>query len=402
MNKVTTVNLGGNAYQIEESGFDALRAYLEEASGRLVANPDKDEIIADIERGIAEKFRALLGPHKNVVTGAEVQRVITEMGPVQDDSETEPAAAASSAGAGSAGKTSSASASASASSTGAADGEPARRLYRIPDGAMIGGVCNGVAAYFGLDVILVRLVVAGLIAVSALIALFAPWFLILPLGTYAVLAATLPAAKTAAERSAARGDPSTAQEYIRRAKQGYYDSVKKFQDQASRHQWRQMRREMRRNRYQWQHYTAQPSGPGAPAVPSFVLPILGLIEAVVVILGFCAVIAFLRHGQVLGIHVPSDLPAWVGIVAIIALFHAVTWPLKAARHAYYATMSGRSHPGPVAGFIDSIVWLALVVAGIWVCDHYIPQFHAFLVALPDHLRAASDAVSNWWNQHASK
>ena len=29
MNKVITINLGGNAYQLEEGGYDALRAYLE-------------------------------------------------------------------------------------------------------------------------------------------------------------------------------------------------------------------------------------------------------------------------------------------------------------------------------------------------------------------------------------
>ena len=28
MNKVVTINLGGTAYQLEEGGYDALRAYL--------------------------------------------------------------------------------------------------------------------------------------------------------------------------------------------------------------------------------------------------------------------------------------------------------------------------------------------------------------------------------------
>ena len=42
MNKVITINLGGNAYQLEEGGFDALRAYLETAAARLKDNPDRD------------------------------------------------------------------------------------------------------------------------------------------------------------------------------------------------------------------------------------------------------------------------------------------------------------------------------------------------------------------------
>jgi len=63
MNKVITINLDGTAYQLEEGGYDALRSYLESASARLQGNPDRDEILSDIERAMAEKFRALLGSH---------------------------------------------------------------------------------------------------------------------------------------------------------------------------------------------------------------------------------------------------------------------------------------------------------------------------------------------------
>src|ERR1017187_2205734 len=84
MNKVITINLNGVAYQLEENGFEALRAYLDSASRRLGANPDKDEIMADIEQAIAEKFRAFLGANKTVVVTKEVEGVIGEMGPVED------------------------------------------------------------------------------------------------------------------------------------------------------------------------------------------------------------------------------------------------------------------------------------------------------------------------------
>ena len=42
MNKVITINLNGIAYQLEESGYDALRDYLDHAARRLGNNPDKD------------------------------------------------------------------------------------------------------------------------------------------------------------------------------------------------------------------------------------------------------------------------------------------------------------------------------------------------------------------------
>jgi hypothetical protein len=53
MNKVITINLGGTAYQLEEGGYDALRAYLEAAAARLQGNPDREEILSDIEGAIS-------------------------------------------------------------------------------------------------------------------------------------------------------------------------------------------------------------------------------------------------------------------------------------------------------------------------------------------------------------
>ncbi len=41
MQKVITINLNGNAYQLDETGYDALRAYLDHADAQLGANPDK-------------------------------------------------------------------------------------------------------------------------------------------------------------------------------------------------------------------------------------------------------------------------------------------------------------------------------------------------------------------------
>jgi hypothetical protein len=55
MNKVTTINLNGKAYQIEEAGYELLRKYLDQAAKKLEGNPDKDEIMGDFEHAIAEK-----------------------------------------------------------------------------------------------------------------------------------------------------------------------------------------------------------------------------------------------------------------------------------------------------------------------------------------------------------
>jgi len=153
MNKVITINLGGNAYQLEEGGYDTLRAYLETATAQLQHNPDRDEILSDIERAIAEKFRALLASHKTVVETKEVAAVLAEMGPI----EAEPGEA-SRPGASSAGATSGTSGQKTAGEEKAAgSGGTPRRLYRIQEGAMIAGVCNGIAAHMNIDPTLVRL-----------------------------------------------------------------------------------------------------------------------------------------------------------------------------------------------------------------------------------------------------
>ena len=203
MNKVISINLNGNAYQLEEGGFEALRAYLDTAARRLEGNPDKAEIIADIEQAIAGKFRSLLGANKTVVVEKEVEDIIAEMGPVEDASgapETPPPGAA-------------APAPGDGTATGAPDGGAVpRRLFRIHEGAKLGGVCNGLAAYFDLDVTLVRIAFAFLIFAwgSGLLLYILMWII-------------LPSAGTPAEMAAAHGAPSaTAQEFIRRAREGYY------------------------------------------------------------------------------------------------------------------------------------------------------------------------------------
>src|ERR1700691_6020005 len=185
MNKVIIINLNGIAYQLEESGYDALRAYLDTAGRRLEGNPDRDEILGDIEQAIADKFRALLGASKTVVVSREVEDVIAEMGTVEDATG---ATASDPAGAQQAPRP----AQPQTESPGAA-----KRLYKIHEGAMIAGVCNGIAAYFNIDVTIVRVV-------FAILALTYGSGVLL----YLLMAVLLPAANTSAEKAAATGAPS--------------------------------------------------------------------------------------------------------------------------------------------------------------------------------------------------
>jgi phage shock protein PspC (stress-responsive transcriptional regulator) len=180
MQKVITINLNGNAYQLDEQGYEALRAYLEHAEAQLGGNPDASEIIRDLEQSIAEKCLRLLGPGKSVVTSAEIAQILREMGPV--DSGTGAADAPDAA-------------------ASAAPPQP-KRLYQIREGAMVSGVANGLSAYFNVDPTIVR--VAFVVAAVVEMAHYnrPP---MLAIGLYVLLVFLVPYAKTSEERAAAQG-----------------------------------------------------------------------------------------------------------------------------------------------------------------------------------------------------
>ena len=143
MRKVITIDLHGTAYQVDEAGYDALSRYLERAAARLGDDPDAAEILSDLEHAIGEKCQESLGSHKNVISAEEVAAILNELGPIEG----------------------------AAASEAAPDAEPSantarRRLYRLKDGSSkLGGVCNGLAAYLDVDVVLVRV---AFIAVAVL------------------------------------------------------------------------------------------------------------------------------------------------------------------------------------------------------------------------------------------
>ncbi len=188
MNKVVTINLNGRAYQLDEDAFGALRAYLDDASARLADDPGKAEIIADLEQAIAEKCDKILNPHQSVVSNDEIRKIIDEMGPVEGDRSAK-----------------------DAGGTNTQSDVAPKRLYRIKEGSMIWGICTGFAAFFGLDVALVRIIFVILFFITG-----GGFGLV-----YFVMKLIIPEADTMQEKAAAHGDPFNAQELVNRAKLEY-------------------------------------------------------------------------------------------------------------------------------------------------------------------------------------
>jgi phage shock protein PspC (stress-responsive transcriptional regulator) len=394
MNKVITINLNGQAYQLEEDGFEALRKYLDSAARQLDGNPDKAEIIADIEQSIGDKFRAVIGPAKNVVVTKEVLDVIAEMGPVQDASGEHSESADPSAGAG---QPNGKPAAAAAGGTQT----PPRRLYRIREGAKIGGVCNGLAAYFGIEVTIVRLLFV---------------FVALTFGAgvllYFIMMFIIPPAETPAEKAEAFGAPSTAEEFIRRAKAGYYGGMKTFRDKKAYREWKwQFKRDMRRhsqdfkrevqqNIHQWSHDWRQHWGRPRHSHESWVAgSFFSLLITIVSILGCCAILSLILTGSIFSYTLPAGMPLWVGIVFLFLIFQIIKWPLKAARHSmYYRGAEDPHYWGPSMIFGGTFWWIAIIVTLVWFSGHHSARAHEMVEEARRQSHLFVDSIRDWWNK----
>lgn len=400
MNKVVTIHLNGTAYQLEEAGYEALRAYLDGAARQLANNPDKDEIIADIEQAIGEKCRGLLGGYRTVILTKDIERIIAEMGPVDDGS-----AAADRADA----NTSSSHTAAGSPPPASSGAGGVKRIYRIHEGAMISGVCNGFAAYFGIDPTILRAALLILALLSLFISFFA--FLAVVLAYFA-LVILLPSARTDAEKAAAQGIPATAQEFIRRARAGYYEATKTFGDKEAHRAWkrkfrqemrgwrRNFQQEMNAHAQQWQaNWGSQwAQHPGAQSGLWFTIGFLSLLGGALTLVWLFALVSLVMKHSVFGLALPATMPLWVGIVIVCVIYAVMMSPIRGARHAF--TRHGWGGPACGGGFFgvfEPLLGFAFLALGIWVVDRYVPGAHEVLVKIPPALHQAFDAFKAWWN-----
>jgi phage shock protein PspC (stress-responsive transcriptional regulator) len=387
MNKVIIIHLNGIAYHVEEDGYEALRAYLDVAHRKLEGNPDRDEIIADIEQSIADKFRALLNPHKTVVLTAEVREVLEAMGPVQGEAAAD-AAPNAAPGAGTPGP-------AAAAPAGTASAP--KRLFRLREGAMIGGVCNGLAAYLGADVTLIRVIFA-LVGIT-----FGAGVLL-----YLAMMIIIPYADSAADVDAAHGDPSTTDEIIRRAKQGYYESLRSIRDPFTRRKWRrQFKREMRQHRRDlrdnlrrslrgWRMYwhTEVPTPPPAGAGWWFAYPFIAVVNVAVVALCIGAVLSLVLTGSVFGVYLPATYPFWLQILIVILVCRLLAWPMSFMHQGYYGHRWG--YHDPISHLLHTLAWFAVLVFGVWFLDHHTRHGHELVMRCKYELEEFAAQVRDWW------
>jgi phage shock protein PspC (stress-responsive transcriptional regulator) len=168
MEKTIQITIASTVFSLTDSAYARLSAYLETLKARFAEEPGRDEIVSDIESRIAEK---LLHKKSAVITEGDIAAVISEIGEASeiDEENTEPLKTAL----------------------------PGRkRLYRNMDEAYLGGVCAGIAAYFDIDALWVRLL-------TILITFMSGFGIVL----YLLLWVLVPEAKSTSQKLEMQGKP---------------------------------------------------------------------------------------------------------------------------------------------------------------------------------------------------
>lgn len=142
MKKTLTINISGSIFHIDEDAFEKLQAYLRTINAHYGTSEEGREIVSDIEARIAEIFQENLSSKDQVVNSEMVEKTIDIMGKPEDifatDEETTDEEE-------------------EANTDSISQSKRKRRLYRDPDHRVFGGVASGLAAYFGIDVVVIRL-----------------------------------------------------------------------------------------------------------------------------------------------------------------------------------------------------------------------------------------------------
>ncbi len=177
MNKIVNINVGGYPFQIDSDAYEYLSGYLGSIHQHFEASEGYDEITGDIETRLAELFQDQLG-NRPIVTQADVKAAVGIMG-MPEEFGAEPIEEFQAH---------------SRTKKGIKTG---KRLFRNSEDKVLGGVCSGLSAYFGIkDPLWVRLILLILTLTSI-------GFLAV---AYILLWVIVPEAVTASDRLAMRGE----------------------------------------------------------------------------------------------------------------------------------------------------------------------------------------------------
>ncbi len=195
MKKTLTINVSGIIFHIDEDAYNKLNAYLASIKSHFENLEGRDEIIADIESRIAEILQSKLNENKQVIVIEDINDVMQRMGEPSeftDEDEDE--------------------------KNNSYANVRTKRLYRDPEDKIIGGVASGIAAYFNIEPIWVRL-----IFVVSIFTTLGPFI-------YLILWLAVPEAETTAERLEMKGERVTISNIEKSLKKEFENLKEKVSD----------------------------------------------------------------------------------------------------------------------------------------------------------------------------
>ena len=158
MKKVININFQGRILPIEEMAYENLKQYIESLRTYFDLEEGKDEIINDIECRVAELCEERLKKEAVCISEEDIDLIITSIGRPADFEAQEGFETNASANAGTN--------QAQSNAQNYSGQTYQKRLYRDEQNKVLGGVCAGIANYLNLDPILVRVLWLLLFGVS--------------------------------------------------------------------------------------------------------------------------------------------------------------------------------------------------------------------------------------------
>ncbi len=168
MKKNISINISGIIFHVEEDGYDLLKTYLESIGHYFSTYEDSQEITDDIESRIAEIFLSKISPAKQIIAREDVEAVMATMGSVKDFAaaegvlEDEPAYARSYQQE----QTYQEQTQQEQAYQEQTHTEGHKKLYRDAHRKILGGVAAGIAQYFRIDPLWIRLLIVALLFVD--------------------------------------------------------------------------------------------------------------------------------------------------------------------------------------------------------------------------------------------
>ncbi|MBN1651124.1 MAG: PspC domain-containing protein [Bacteroidales bacterium] len=162
MKKTFSININGQLFNIDEDAFEKLNDYLKTLKKHFKDTEGGEDIVNDIEARIAEILKSRLNDIQQIVVLSDVDFCIETLGqPFEMDEESDNETYAN-------GKRS----------------YSKKRIFRDPDNQIIGGVASGLAAYFNMDPVIIRLIFILTILIGGVgIVVYLTLWILTPLAT---------------------------------------------------------------------------------------------------------------------------------------------------------------------------------------------------------------------------